>query len=126
MHRDSNAAHGRDAAIADSPYRGYTVIVREREMMSRMTTVQMSQRGTITLPPEIRRGVPDDTIFVVIRRDDGVIELRPRLLIDPAQAWFWSEEWQQREREADADIAHGRIRRFENIDELFADLDDPE
>lgn len=94
--------------------------------MSRMTTVQMSQRGTITLPPEIRRGVPDDTIFVVIRRDDGVIELRPRLLIDPAQAWFWSEEWQQREREADADIAHGRIRRFENIDELFADLDDPE
>jgi len=25
--------------------------------------------------------------------------------IDPEQAWFWTREWQQREREADKDLA---------------------
>jgi hypothetical protein len=27
--------------------------------------------------------------------------------IDPEQAWFWTREWQQREREADEDLAAG-------------------
>ncbi len=28
--------------------------------------------------------------------------------IDPDQAWFWTPEWQEKEREADGDIAAGR------------------
>ena len=39
------------------------------------------------------------------------------------QKWFWTERWQQMEREADEDIAAGRIVRTESVDELFAELD---
>ena len=42
---------------------------------------------------------------------------------DPDQAWFWTPEWQAKEREADADIAAGRLTRFETIEEMFDALD---
>jgi hypothetical protein len=38
--------------------------------------------------------------------------------IDPEQAWFWTREWQAKEREADDDIAAGRGTTYEN-DEAF-------
>jgi hypothetical protein len=44
--------------------------------------------------------------------------------IDPAQAWFWTQEWQEREREADADLAAGRVTRFESDEDFLAELDE--
>jgi hypothetical protein len=44
--------------------------------------------------------------------------------IDPEQAWFWTREWQQREREADQDLASRRVTRFENDQEFLAALDE--
>jgi len=40
--------------------------------------------------------------------------------LNPDQAWFWTEEWQAGEREADADIAAGRLTRFETDEQMFA------
>lgn len=85
--------------------------------------VRLSTRWTLTLPRALRQGLSVDQVFEAVRREDGVIELRPRTLIDPSQAWFWSPEWQKREREADEDIAAGRVARFDSMEELFADLD---
>jgi hypothetical protein len=42
---------------------------------------------------------------------------------DPSQAWFWTPEWQAKEREADEDIAAGRSERFESDEEFFAALE---
>lgn len=39
--------------------------------------------------------------------------------IDPAQAWYWSAEWQSKEREADEDLAAGRYRDFDDIEDLI-------
>lgn len=44
--------------------------------------------------------------------------------IDPEQAWFWTREWQEREREADEDLATGRVTRYESDDEFLAALDE--
>jgi hypothetical protein len=44
--------------------------------------------------------------------------------IHPEQAWFWTQEWQAREREADEDLAAGRVTRFESDDEFLAELDE--
>ncbi len=38
------------------------------------------------------------------------------------QAYYWSEEWQAAERAADADIAAGRIKKFDTVDELIKEL----
>jgi hypothetical protein len=52
-----------------------------------------------------------------------VIELHPVIPIPSDQAWFWTERWQRMEREADADIAPGRVVVTEGPDAFFADLD---
>jgi hypothetical protein len=31
---------------------------------------------------------------------------------DPEQAWFWTREWQEREREANDDLAAGRVTSY--------------
>lgn len=43
--------------------------------------------------------------------------------IDPEQAWFWTGEWQEKEREADADLAAGRTTRYESDEEFLATLE---
>jgi AbrB family looped-hinge helix DNA binding protein len=44
-------------------------------------------------------------------------------LIDPDQAYWWHEDWQKGEREAERDIAEGRVSKpYDNVDELIKDL----
>jgi phosphoglycolate phosphatase-like HAD superfamily hydrolase len=38
------------------------------------------------------------------------------------QSWFWTEEWQARYREAKADLVEGRVRDFDDIEDLLAEL----
>ncbi len=41
--------------------------------------------------------------------------------IDPEQAWYWTREWQAKEREADDDRVAGRVSRYEtDVDFLMA------
>lgn len=50
------------------------------------------------------------------------IRLKPANLVDPSQAYFWTKEWQDGEREAEEDIRKGRIRGFNGVKELMKDL----
>jgi hypothetical protein len=66
-----------------------------------------------------RRGyeAPEDYVRALIESD---------LEADTDQAYFWTAEWQAGEREADADIAAGRVETFDTMDDLIADLLDDE
>jgi hypothetical protein len=44
-------------------------------------------------------------------------------VMNPDQAWFWTRKWQRMEREAEADLAAGRYRDFESMDDFLADLE---
>jgi len=45
-------------------------------------------------------------------------------LIDPEQKWWWTEEWQKGERQAEADMKAGKISGpFESAAELIHDLE---
>jgi hypothetical protein len=53
-----------------------------------------------------------------------IVEMRPggqlkMGLVDPDQAWYWTEQWQAGEREADADIAAGRREIYEDADDFL-------
>ncbi len=86
--------------------------------------VKLDRHGAITIPEELHDGLDQDTVFAVVRREDGVIELRPHASVDAAQGcWFLSEHWQRMEREADADIAAGRVVTFDDAESFLADLD---
>jgi len=49
--------------------------------------------------------------------------LRETMAVVEDQAWFWSEEWQTAEREAEADVAAGRVQVFDSMADLLADLE---
>lgn len=38
------------------------------------------------------------------------------------QLWYWMPEWQRKEREADEDIAQGRVNESASVEELLKDL----
>lgn len=80
---------------------------------------QVQSRGLVAIPAAMRG---DTGVFRIVSRDDGVIELHPQVTVDKGQAWFWSERWQQREREADEDVAAGRVQRFKNTDDFIDHL----
>jgi hypothetical protein len=53
---------------------------------------------------------------------DGRVIIQPLLVIDPDQAWFWSKRWQKIEREAQADIDEGRVKRFESVEDALNNI----
>ena len=43
-------------------------------------------------------------------------------VLDHDQSWYWSQEWQEAEKEADEDIAAGRVHHYGDVDELLNSL----
>jgi phosphoglycolate phosphatase-like HAD superfamily hydrolase len=50
----------------------------------------------------------------------GYLQWRSRDTED--QLWFWTEEWQERYREAKEDLAQGRYKEFEDVEDLLQEL----
>ena len=42
--------------------------------------------------------------------------------IDVNQLWFWSQEWQKKERRADQAIKKGSVKRFDQVEDLILEL----
>jgi len=94
------------------------------DMKSHFVAVQ--SRGTIALPPDLRRRMHLDEPGAQVRiveREDGVVELQPVLPVPADQRWFWTDRWQSMEREVDEHVAAGRVATHEDVDALFEHLD---
>ena len=90
-----------------------------------LRTVRVRENGQITIPKKLREmfALKKGDILLVESREDGIL-IQPRKLVDPAQSWFWSKEWQEKERQADADITAGRVSASLNgVDELREHLE---
>jgi bifunctional DNA-binding transcriptional regulator/antitoxin component of YhaV-PrlF toxin-antitoxin module len=88
--------------------------------------VAVQSRGTIALPADLRRRLHLDepgAQLQIIEREDGRVELVAVLAVPAYQAWFWTDRWQAMEREADADVAAGRVTVVDGPDALFEHLD---
>ncbi len=55
-------------------------------------------------------------------KQTGLSRLVPPDPIPEDQAWFWTERWQAMEREADEDIAAGRVSPAMDVDEFIESL----
>lgn len=97
-----------------------------RYMADGRVFVALQGRGLIALPADLRRraGLDQPGAQVeIVERPDGVIELRPTVAVPADQAWFWTDRWQQMEREVDEQIARGEGTVHESAEALFAHLD---
>jgi AbrB family looped-hinge helix DNA binding protein len=90
-----------------------------------MSATVVRKKGTLTIPADIRRAarLAEGDLVEVEMTAEGIL-LRPKKVIDATQAWFWTPAWQAKEREADEDLAAGRLDRFESDEELMRALDD--
>ena len=53
---------------------------------------------------------------------EAIDEHLQRQPIKPGQEWFWTAEWQAAEREAEEDLAAGRVETFDNDADFLASL----
>jgi len=92
-------------------------------------TVQVTPNNQITIPSEIleKAGIGVGSILKFELREDGIF-LRPSDVVmvgdkPTSEEWFWTEEWQSKEREADEAIANGEmVGPFDNIDDALQAL----
>jgi len=70
----------------------------------------MRAKGQVTIPQDVREAAHLEAgdLVEIEMTDEGIL-LRPKKLIDASQAWFWTQAWQDGEREASADIKAGRV-----------------
>jgi AbrB family looped-hinge helix DNA binding protein len=90
------------------------------------TLLQIRSNGQITLPASIRRRakLSEGDALEVIVEEDGSIRLVPQVLVERSQAYFWTERWQEGEREAEQDLRAGRYKDFDDIDSLLDELEE--
>ena len=74
-----------------------------------MASTRLRSDGRVTIPKPLRQaaGLCEGDELDAEATGDGIL-LRPRQSRDPEQWWYWTEEWQTKEQEAEADLAAGR------------------
>ena len=85
-----------------------------------MVLVRVTRNFQVSIPKEIREALRlAEGDVIEVQERDGEIVMVPKKLIDADQAWFWSPEWQEGEREVEEDIRSGRlVGPFRSIEEL--------
>lgn len=92
--------------------------------MTEEALTKVTRHGQVTLPATVRREAQvEEGDLLTVRLEGENIVLTPKKLIDKSQAYFWTEAWQQAEREAEEDIAEGRVTAYETVDDLIVALD---
>jgi antitoxin MazE len=75
-----------------------------------MPAVKIGPKHQITIPKEVFNSLNLEVgEFLDTRVEDNVIVLIPKKLVAKEQEWFWTKEWQEKEKEADEAIAKGDI-----------------
>lgn len=85
--------------------------------------VNLKQKSQVTIPKPLVDKLklrPGDKLEFTLE-DDKII-IKPVLVIDRSQAWYWSRKWQAGEREVDKEIKEGKIYTADSEEELFKDL----
>jgi hypothetical protein len=67
-------------------------------------------------------GIENGSVILSKIVDDTIV-LVPQQLVDRDQAWFWKERWQKLEAEADRDVAAGRTKTFDSVEDLFHEIE---
>lgn len=85
--------------------------------------VEFKQKSQVTIPKELVRMLNikvGDKFDVEIK--DGKIVLTPVIIIHKDQEWFYTPEWQAKEKIVDQQIREGRIHTAYSKEELYKDL----
>ena len=86
-------------------------------------TSKVTSRGQVTIPEEIRQALNlGEGSILQFKLAGGRISAVPLALIPQDQAWFWTKEHQEKEQQAEEDLAEGRYKDFSSSDALLKEL----
>jgi AbrB family looped-hinge helix DNA binding protein len=85
--------------------------------------VQVRKKAQVTLPQSVRQELGiEEGDFLDVQVRSGEIVLKVKKLVDKEQVWFWTNRWQQGEKEAEEDIRAGRVHNFPDTKKAVAFL----
>ena len=85
---------------------------------------KLGQNYQIALPKDVvKRLHLHVNDYLDIRVKDDKIIVEPQLVIPKDQAYFYTQEWQKEEAEAQEDIKKRRVTKTKNLKGLFKKLD---
>lgn len=100
---------------------------KERGVLMKPESIRFKRRSQVTIPKDFVDALQlQEGDRLECRLEEGRIIIVPTVEIPKDQAWFWTKEWQEGEREAEEDIRAGRVKTFDNVDDLVADLESEE
>ena len=88
-----------------------------------MSLVQVREKAQITIPSKIRKtlGIKKGD-YLEAEIEDNKIVFIPKVLIDKAEPVTLSKKGVEMLEEALEDVKKGRVKKFENVEELIDDL----
>jgi AbrB family looped-hinge helix DNA binding protein len=85
--------------------------------------VRMGAKNQITIPHRISKALRlKKGDHMLVRMIGKTVELVPATIIPKDQLWFWTPEWQRKEREVDEALARGDFKETDSVEELLKDL----
>ncbi len=87
--------------------------------------MRISSKRQIAIPKNVMDALklkPGDEIEFRVDKDTAYLVPITTIKVPREQAWFWTEEWQEKEHEADAEITSGDFCEFESLEALLKDL----
>jgi len=85
--------------------------------------VRLGAKNQVTIPQRISKALRlRKGDHMLMRLVGGRVEMIPASLIPKDQLWFWTREWQKKEREVDEALARGELKVATSVDELLREL----
>ncbi|OIO75848.1 MAG: hypothetical protein AUJ85_01935 [Elusimicrobia bacterium CG1_02_37_114] len=81
-----------------------------------MELIKITTNGQITVPSEFRKQCHCKTgDYLQVEISGNSLTLKPAQVIDPSQSWFWTKEWQEKEKEADKDMEENKYKEYKDM-----------
>jgi len=85
--------------------------------------VDFKQKSQVTIPKDLVKKLElkvGDKLEVV--EVDGKLVITPVVILHKDQQWYYSPEWQKKEKQVDAQIKEGKIHFADTKEEIFKQL----
>ena len=84
-----------------------------------MSLTKVTRNFQITIPTEIRKLLHlHEGSIIDFSIKQGEVVIKPKVLIDEDQTWFWTKEWQKDEKKIEQSYQTGEVLSFDNITKM--------
>ena len=87
--------------------------------------MRISSKRQISIPKRVMEALalkPGDEVELEVKGTTARLIPIKTIKVPRDQAWFWTPEWQAKEREADQDLSTEGYRDFESVEDLLKEL----